>query len=344
MAESESRFPVEGTPAVTIVIPCRNEERFIEACLDSIIRQDFPKDRLEVLILDGGSEDRTLDILGRYSTEHPYIKILSNPKKIVPTAMNTGIRSARGEFIIRMDAHSTYPEGYLNSCIRHLNETDADIVGGSVETLPGDKTLLADCIARMTSHPFGVGNSQFRTSLKAGYVDTVPFGAFRRNLFDKYGFYDERLPRNQDNELCSRVIQCGGKVYMAPDLRIRYFNQATLPGILSQSFRTGMWNVMTYRINSGAFRWRHFIPFIFIVGIVLSTALSLTLPQWRLAPLTLLVPYALLSLVVSLQISASAGWRQVIVLPWLFFLFHASYGLGTLWGILISFLGFWTLN
>ncbi|MFC1678602.1 glycosyltransferase family 2 protein [Elusimicrobiota bacterium] len=331
-------------PSVSIVIPCRNEEAFIGSCLESVTQMEYPKDRLEILVVDGMSQDRTPEILRTYANGHPHIILLQNPKKIVPAAMNIGIRRAGGEFIIRLDAHSSYPRHYVTTCIRHLRRTGADIVGGWVRTTPGAETLMAESIALATSHPFGVGNSSFRTSSKGGFVDTVPFGAYRRDLVDKVGLYDERLPRNQDNELCSRVLQHGGKIYLASDLEIRYFNQATLSGLLSQASRTGMWNVMTLRINPRAFRWRHFIPFCFVTGLAASFLLPLTAPWLRYSFLGVLGPYAVVTCFCSMLISTKAGLKHLLVLPWLFFLYHACYGLGTCWGLILSLAGQWKLS
>lgn len=325
---------------VSIITPCLNEERFIGKCLDSIIAQDYPKDKLEVLVVDGISEDGTKAIVESYAQRYPFIRLLENPKKITPCALNIGIKNAKGEVIIRMDAHSEYPAQYISTCIEYLDRTGADVVGGPVVTMPGTDTLISESIALVTSHPFGVGNSKFRTSTKEGYVDTVPFGAYRRDVFNKVGLFDERLARNQDNELSSRIITSGGKIYLIPGLTATYYNQVTLRGLLKQALRTGMWNVYTLKVNPEAFRWRHFIPFIFVTAFL---GFGFLIPLHYLARFgffLLIGLYGGIAGVSSIQICIKEGIKYLLVLPLVFFLYHVCYGLGT-WGGLVKLLIGW---
>lgn len=182
--------------------------------------------------------------------------------------MNIGIKSARGNVIIIMGAHSEYPPHFISTAVTYLEKTYADVVGGSVNTLPGADSIIAEAISLATSHPFGVGNSKFRTSKKEGYVDTVPFGAYRREVFNKVGFFNEELERNQDNELSNRVIKAGGKIYFTPKLTANYYNQSTLAGLLRQAFKTGMWNAITVLISYDALKLRHFTPFVFVTVLI----------------------------------------------------------------------------
>jgi glycosyltransferase involved in cell wall biosynthesis len=321
-------------PFVSIIIPCRNEERFISKCLDSIIANEYPKDQIEIIVVDGMSEDGTRAIVEGYADRYPFVGLLDNPLKITPTAMNIGIKNTRGEVIIRMDAHSEYPSHFISTCIECLDRTGADVVGGPVVTKPGAETLIARSIALATSHPFGVGNSKFRTSTKEGYVDTVPFGAYRRDVFDKVGLFDERLERNQDNEFSSRIVKNSGKIYFTPVLATSYYNQSTLKGLLKQALRTGFWNLATININIAAFRWRHFIPFIFVTVLVLTGFLAVKYSLSQYAFLFLFVLYAGIAIICSLQIALREGMRYVCILPWVFFLYHVFYGLGTWVGLL----------
>src|SRR3989344_832745 len=146
---------------LSVIIPCRNEEKYIGPCLDSLLLQDYPKEKLEILIIDGFSEDKTREILAGYA-KYPFINVLDNPKKITPAALNIGIKNAKGSIIMRMDAHASYEKNYISECVKYLKEYDADNVGGVVWAMPTVNTLAAHAIARVYSHPFGVGHSLFR--------------------------------------------------------------------------------------------------------------------------------------------------------------------------------------
>ena len=181
---------------VSVVMPLYNEERYIEQCIDSLLLQDYPKENMEWIFVDGCSKDRTVELLKQYQGQYPsLIKIFDNPNKIVPCAMNIGIAASQGKYIVRLDAHADYATNYISKCVDYLENTDAENVGGVAITKSSG--FVGNAIAKMLSSKFGVGNSQFRTNGESGYVDTVPFGAFKREVFTKYGGYDERLVRNQ---------------------------------------------------------------------------------------------------------------------------------------------------
>ncbi len=262
---------------------------------------------------------------------YTFIHLFDNPEKITPYALNIGVKQSRGDVIIRMDAHAEYPSNFISKAMDFLDKTGADVVGGPILTLPAGDTLIARAIALITSHPFGVGNSKFRTSAKEGYVDTVPFGAYRRELFDRIGLFDERLLRNQDNEFHSRLIKAGGKIYLTPELTARYYNQSTISGLAKQAFKTGMWNVLTLKVNPAAFRLRHFVPFAFVTVIMTSLIFSLFLTG--LAAIFLLIAgiYGAAAIYSSLQLSLKNGLMYMFILPGIFLLYHVCYGLGT-WG------------
>ena len=189
---------------------------------------------MEWILVDGMSEDRTVHILHAYDEKHPgLLRVLENPDRTVPYAMNTGIRAAKGRFIIRLDAHSRYAPDYIEKCVLHLERSGADNVGGVAETVSRTKT--GRTIAKVLSSRFGVGDSEFRTTGRGGYVDTVPFGAFPRELFDRIGYYDERLTRNQDNELNFRIRKNGGKILLSPDIRFQYFGRDTVHSLLKMA-------------------------------------------------------------------------------------------------------------
>ena len=211
---------------VSIICPIYNEERFIEACIQSVLAQDLPKENWELLLVDGGSTDRTRALLAPYLERNANIRLLDNEHRMAPYAMNIGIRAAKGEYICRIDAHSTFPTNYVSTLLRYMNELpDATNVGGVCQTLPANDSPKAQAISIACSHPLGVGNSTFRTATidKPTEVDTVPFGFWKKNLFDEIGLFDEELTRNQDDEFNARTIQHGGHIYLVPGICTTYF-------------------------------------------------------------------------------------------------------------------------
>jgi len=320
-------------PRVSIVIPCRNEECFIGKCLDSLVASDYSKDSLEVLVVDGMSTDGTRAVVQSYARQHPFIRLIENPSRTTPAAMNLGIKCATSSFVVINSAHSAYPDDFISNSVEWLNRTGAEVVGGPLMTVPGANTPIAKAIAMATAHPFGVGNSKFRTSSRDGYVDTVPFGAYRREIFDRTGLFDERLERNQDNELCSRIIQCGGKIFMTGQLTASYFSRSTLGELAKQAFRNGMWNVLTIRITPAAFRLRHFTPFCF-VGAIFGLALgSAMLPWCRSLLLFLLCFYWAVAMLASVEVACRKGFGAISLLPTVFWVLHTAYGVGTWCGL-----------
>ena len=325
---------MENHPFISVIIPCRNEERFIKKCLYSIIENDYPKDKLEILVIDGMSEDNTVNYVKEYTLKYKYISMIENIDKIIPCAFNKGITHARGDVIVIMAAHSEYPKDFLSNGIKYLNLTKADVVGGPIITKPVSESFIARAISEITSHKFGVGNSGFRTSRMDGYVDTVPFGFFRKTIFNKVGLFDERLIRNQDNEMNSRIITSGGKIYLTSECTATYYNQPKLIGLLRQALRTGMWNVRTLQINAKAFRWRHFIPFLFFTVIVTTFVLSLKFLLFKYIFVIIGLIYLLFAIMSSLEILYKKKDWISLILPPIFLLYHCSYGVGTFYGVI----------
>lgn len=252
---------------ISVVMPVYNEEKYIENCIESLLLQDYPQQYMEWIFVDGCSDDDTQKLIAKYINEYPdLIKLFNNPQKTVPYAMNIGIKEAKGEYIIRLDAHADYNREYISKCVHYLNTTDADNVGGIAETK--SKGFVGGCIAKMLSSKFGVGNSQFRTNGVSGYVDTVPFGAFRKEVFDRWGGYNERLTRNQDNEMNYRIRKNGGKIYLANDIRFSYYCRESIKGISNMAVKNGMWNVITMKLCPGTMGVRHFIPLVFLLSLI----------------------------------------------------------------------------
>ena len=229
----------DNLPMVSVIAPCRNEARFIENTLNSILQGDYPADRMELLVVDGMSTDGTREIVQKMAAKNTRIKLLDNPARIQATAMNIGIKAAHGEYIVRIDCHSTFSPDYITKCIEVARRTGADCVGGYMETLPGSDTTVASAIAAATSSRFGVGNSAFRTGGPEQQTDALPFGAFRREIFNRIGLFDERLVRNDDTELYGRIRKAGGRMVVSPEIRLKYYNRSTFAGLWQQAFNRG---------------------------------------------------------------------------------------------------------
>lgn len=319
---------MEGT-FVSIVMPLYNEERYINNCIDSLLSQDYPQELMEWLLVDGCSNDKTRDLIKVYTEKFPkLIQLLNNPNKTVPYAMNIGIKASKGKYIIRLDAHADYAKDYITKCVHYLDVTDADNVGGAIETK--SRGFVGNTIAKMLSSRFGVGNSEFRTQ-GSGYVDTVPFGAFRREVFEKWGIYDERLTRNQDNEMNYRIRKNGGKIYLAKDIGLSYYCRDSIKGIVDMALKNGTWNVITMRLCPGAMGVRHFIPFLFVCSMILLPVASLL---YR--PFIYLFGFEMfIYIIIDLYFSGrqAVNIKQFLLLFILFPAFHISYGIGTIFGI-----------
>lgn len=312
---------------VSVVMPVYNEEKYIEKCIDSLLTQDYPLEKMEWIFVDGCSSDRTVELINGYKDKYPeLIKVFNNPNKIVPYAMNIGIKASCGKYIVRLDAHADYAVDYVSKCVYYLENTEAENVGGIAETKANG--FMGNAIAKMLSSKFGVGNSQFRTNGKSGYVDTVPFGAFKREVFSKYGGYDERLVRNQDNEMNFRIRKNGGKIYLSQDIRLSYYCRDSIKGISQMAMKNGMWNIITMKLCPGSMGARHFIPLLFVVSI---PALIILGPVfWIVLGLELML-YSLLDIVFSIKQATSI--REFFALIILFPIFHIAYGLGSIKGI-----------
>jgi glycosyltransferase involved in cell wall biosynthesis len=324
--------PKSAACAISVVIPMRNEEHYIGPCLDSLLHQTCSLDDYEIVVVDGRSTDGSMDVVREFQKNYGNIRVLDNPAGIVPTAMNLGIASARGDLIIRADAHSTYPAHYIATCVETLEETGAHNVGGPVTTVPANHTFQARLVAAVLSNRFGVGDSRFRTSTTSGYVDTVPFGAFRREVLDRIGYFNEELGRNEDNDLNARIWQSGGKVYMTPKLALNYFPAGTFRRFLRNNYKSSEWHLYTLYRNPGAMGLRHLVPALFVLTIAILLTLSFTSRTALLMLSLILGIYLLASLFFAVRDSKDASPSLVMAMPFAFFGLHLTYGLATLAG------------
>lgn len=315
---------------ISVIVPVYNEEKYLDSCIASMLEQDYPKAAMEWFFVDGMSTDRTLEILSSYRDQYPeLIHVLQNPNKTVPYAMNIGIREAKGVYIIRLDAHAEYANDYFSKCVEVLDETGADNVGGVMETK--SCTPIGKTIAKMLSSRFGVGDSHFRTSGKDGYVDTVPFGAFRREIFEKVGLYDERLSRNQDSELNYRIIHNGGKVFLSNKIKLAYYCRDSVKGIVKMALLNGKWNIITSHFCPGSMRLRHFIPCLFVLSLIGMPLLTWLWWVFGILFSLELLTYSALDILFAAR--SAESFKEFWQLLYLFPLFHICYGWGSVLGI-----------
>lgn len=335
----------KGEILVSIIIPCRNEKDYISGVLDSILANDFPKENLEVIVADGMSEDGTRVIIEEYTKKWPFIHLVDNPKKIVPCALNEAIRNAKGRIIMRMDAHAIYPPDYISRLVSALQKLEADNVGAACETLPGGPGLVPKAIALALSHPFGVGNATYRLSDRENHTpietDTVPFGCYRKDVFEKIGLFDEELVRNQDNELNERLKRAGGRIFLIPDVRIQYFARKNFSKLWKMFYQYGYFGPLVDKKLGKPTRLRRYVPLVFVSSLSLPW-LFMPLSCWiALIPLFSFSCYSLVNVLVSCFLGTRK--KKLALIPSLFCSFlvsHLSYGVGHLKGIL----DFWILR
>ena len=325
---------------VSVVMPVRNEEDFIEACLMSVLGQTYPKDKMEILIADGMSTDNTRGVIQEVCRRENYtnVKIVENPGRIVSSGLNRLLRIASGEVIVRVDGHCEIAPDYIENCVEILEKTDVDGVGGPIETI-GD-TLVARVIAQAMSSKFGVGGSAFRTIKdKEMLVDTVAFPAYKKETIEKVGLLDEELVRNQDDEYNFRIRKAGGKVLLSPQIKSKYYSRASLKKLWQQYYQYGYWKVRVLQKHSRQMSIRQFVPPLFVLSLIGSILLG-CFSGAILLLLFIPVLYIIANIMASIRTAAEGELRYLALLPLVFVILHLSYGMGFLVG-LIKFWNRW---
>lgn len=320
-------------PEVTIVMPVLNEERHLPRTLQSVMEQDYPRSQLELLVVDGGSVDCSREVVREFAARFPAvrIKLLHNPNGIIPASMNIGIRSAQGQVILRVDSHCILARDYVRRCLEYLLCSGADNVGGPAQ--PVGETHVGEVVALATSCLFGHGGSAFRYSRREGDVDTVFLGAFRRDLFEAIGGYDEELPNSEDYELNQRIRAAGGRVLLTPAARVWYITKDSLSGLARQYFRYGFGRLQVIRKYPEALKIRHLGTVGFLLSLLLTGLLGLLDRRGPFPFLGVLSVYWATSLVFSLLQARKGGWRYLPLLPVAFACIHFGWGAGLLWGL-----------
>ena len=317
---------------ISVICPIYNEESRIEDCIQSIVNQDYPHNEMEVLFVDGMSTDRTRDIVMEYSRQYPFIRLLDNPMHTAPVALNTGIRAAQGNIIVRLDAHSKYPTDYFSVLVSKLQNSDADNVGGVCNTLPAKETSICRAIAHAMSSSFGMGNSHFRVGVEHEmWVDTVPFGCFHRTIFDKIGYFDEELVRNQDDEFNGRIIQNGGKILLLPQVVVDYFARTSISKTAKMFSQYGLFKPLVNKKLKKPTTLRQFFPPLFLAGLVVGGLLSFFSSTLMWIYLSVLILYILIGLLAGVRCTHRLS--DILWMPIVFAAIHCSYGFGYWEGI-----------
>ncbi len=319
-------------PFVSVIIPCRNEVKYLGRCLDSILRNSYPADRMEVLVADGMSNDGTRELIDGYSSRDARVRRVDNPKRITPCALNLAIGAAHGEILVRIDAHSSISETYVERAVFYLETTEASNVGGTMHTIAQGDGPFAEPIRMVLTHRFGVGNSHFRTgSAEPRWVDTVFGGCWRKEVFARVGGFNEDLVRSQDMEFNTRLARAGGKILLAPDLETEYWARADLKYFVEHNWANGVWAILPFAFTQGSpVRLRHLIPLAFVSALLGSLALAPF--AWWLA-LLVAGPYLAVNFVVSGMLGVrTRSVRNALLLPVAFASLHWVYGAGSVWG------------
>lgn len=321
---------------LSVICPIYNEEKYIAQFLESLLQQDYPKDDLEILLVDGMSKGRTREIVSEFIDKYPFIRLIDNPDKIVPYAMNRGIDAAKGDIIMRLDAHASYQPDYFSVLVDGLKRLQADNVGTVCKTDVLNKTPKTLAIREVLGNKFGVGNSTFRTGIEHEQeVETVPFGCWPKEVFEKYGKYDVRLVRNQDIELNKRIIRGGGKIYILPDTYCTYLARETWRALAKNNYGNGKWNILTvyYTRTFSSLSLRHFIPLLFLLSLIVPLLLTFLWWPFVLVSVASLIAYTGLLSMVSLKLALSKHLNFFYLLV-TFVVLHISYGWGSLIGII----------
>src|SRR6202521_3356990 len=326
---------------ISVVIPCRNEKRHIGEFLDSLLMQELDRDwQVEILVADGLSDDGTREVLRQYSQDAPQVRMIDNPGRIVSTGLNAAITAAAGDVIIRMDAHTVYARDYIRECVRALETSGADNVGGP--WVAEGRGLIGRAIAAAFRSPFCTGGGKAHDANYEGDVDTVYLGCWVRSVFDRVGLFDPQLVRNQDDEFNFRVRRSGGRIWQSPRIKSSYTPRASIVALFRQYLQYGFWKVAVIRKHRALASWRHAVPVVFVswilsslVGIALAALLGMnTVASGIAAALATGLGVCFLACVASaLPFARSLDRRALLILPGVIAVYHVAYGLGFLIGV-----------
>jgi succinoglycan biosynthesis protein ExoA len=324
--------PLAASPAVSVVVPCRNEREYIGPCIRTMLSQEAPEGGFELIVVDGMSDDGTREIVQRCADGLALVRVLDNPGRIVSTGLNRAIAAARGSIIIRADAHTEYAADYIRQCVAVLHESGADNVGGPWVAV--GTGYIGGAVAAVFHSSFGSGGARAHDPTYEGPVDTVYLGCWRRDVFDRIGFFDEELVRNQDDEFNLRLKRAGGTVWQSPLIRSRYSPRGSLHRLFQQYAQYGYWKVRVIQKHRLPAAWRHLVPALFVLTTLALIGLFpvSSLARWGLAMVSGF--YLACTSAASLITARRTRWNLLPVLPFVFGCFHIGYGYGFLRGLL----------
>ena len=323
-------------PFVSAMIVTRNEEEYIGKAVRSLLYQDYPPEAYELLIIDGESTDSTLSVINK-EYEH-YVNdvnipvkltIYKNEKRILATGWNIGIGESKGEYLVRIDGHAYADPDFISQNVKTILNVGAECVGGPIETVSNSK--CGELIKKALSSPFGVGGAKFRYKKDSGYVDTVAYGMYKKQVFDELGLFDERLVRTQDNDFHRRMRDKGYKFYLNPAIKTHYYSRNSIKKLTKQQFQNGIWTMVNFKNRPGKMAIRHFIPLIFVLAVGACIVFSLLDKDWIFMLIALLFVYFLFGFYFAFK--RSKDWNHRLLMPLIFFIIHFSYGLGSIRGI-----------
>jgi glycosyltransferase involved in cell wall biosynthesis len=318
-------------PNISIICPVRNEEKFILMCLNSIKDQENVNGNAEVLVVDGMSTDNTRSIVKDFCKREKNFQLVDNPNFTAPFALNTGLKKSKGNIIIRVDGHAKLTSNYVSQCVHKLENTDYDCIGGMIKSV--NETTTGKAIAAAMSSPFGVGNARFRTSGKEGLVDTVAFGAYRRNIFEQIGFFDTELTRCQDDEFNYRLRKNGGKIFFTPKIKAEYYPRSSFLKLWKQYFGYGTFKVRVFQKNTTMMQPRQFIPSLFVCSLLLTFILGFFVPFSQLIFSAIIIGYLSSTVLAAVIVSAQKKQSSLVLKTiFSFLVLHVSYGFGFIWG------------
>jgi glycosyltransferase involved in cell wall biosynthesis len=321
-------------PSVSVIVPCYNEEKTIRHLLEAILGQTYPLGLMELVISDGFSTDHTREVIAGFQKEHPdlTVRVVENSARTIPSGLNQAIRESKGEIIVRLDAHSMPIPEYVERCVAAHESGKGDNVGGVWEIRAGADTWSAKSISLAAAHPLGVGDAMYRLNAKAGAVDTVPFGSFRRSLIDKIGAFDETLLTNEDYEFNTRVRESGGTVWLDPSIRSIYFSRSTLGKLAAQYWRYGFWKLKMLQRYPHTLRWRQALPPLFVFSLFALIVLSLFIGFARYLLAAQLIGYFFVLTLAGLKLAIEKNTGFLLPgLPLAISTMHLAWGAGFLW-------------
>jgi succinoglycan biosynthesis protein ExoA len=320
-------------PFISVLMPVRNEGAFIERSLRSVLAQNYPSNRMEVLVADGMSQDDTRKVIDGLQQKHPNLKLVDNPGQIVATGLNLALQEARGEIIARVDGHCEIAPDYLTNGVQHILNEKVEAVGGPLETV--GQSYVAQVIATAMSSRFGVGGSGFRLNNgTTQFTDTVAFPIYTRAVIDRAGPFDQELVRNQDDEYNYRLRKLGVGILLAADVRSRYYSRSTLRRLFSQYLQYGFWKIRVLQKHPRQMQPRQFVPLVFVLALFISLALWPVFTVAGYLAVPLMASYSATALLASALTAQKKSWKLLPLLPIAFAILHVSYGLGFVIGLL----------